>query len=127
MRSQDQERPAFPAEVPGYSLADQNRGTVRLFTGDKRWYTLEEFPATMNDCDRQRFYVLWRSLDPTAEVEATWVSFDDSEIETKAVRGSAGWQSNYGCSRPAFRLRSSGSRSTLTDVVVDVERWEAKT
>jgi hypothetical protein len=125
VRSQDQERPAFPDEVRGYSLADQNRETLRIFTGDKQWYTLDQFPATMNGCDQQRFYVRWRSLDPTAEVEATWVSSDGSEIENKAVRGSAGWQSNYGCSQPAFRLQKSGPGSTLDDVVVEVQRWVA--
>ena len=124
MRSQDQERPAFPAEVPGYSLADQNNETVRIFS-DKRWQLLYEFPATMNGCDQQRFYVRWRSLDPSADVEATWLSGDGSVLLTKSVRGSAGWQSNDGCSQPAFRLHSSGSRSTLDDVVVDVRRWTA--
>jgi hypothetical protein len=110
--------------VRGYSLADENRETVRVFD-DEQWQLLEQFPATMNGCDQQRFYIRWRSLDPTAEVEATWVSSDGSEIENKAVRGSAGWQSNYGCSQPAFRLRKSGSGSTLDDVVVDVQRWQA--
>ena len=125
VRSQDQERPAFPDEVPGYSLVDQNNETLRIFTGDKRWQTPYQFPATMNGCDQQRFYVGWRSLDPTAEVEATWVSSDGSVIENKPVRGSAGWQSDYGCSAPAFRLHSSGSRSTLDDIVVDVQLWTA--
>ena len=124
VRSQDQERPAFPAEVPGYSLADQNNETVRIFS-DKRWQLLYEFPATMNGCDQQRFYVRWRSLDPSAEVDATWVSSDGSMIENKVVRGSAGWQAGYGCSQPAFRLHSSRSRSTLDDVVVDVQLWTA--
>jgi serine/threonine protein kinase len=125
VRSEDQERPAFPDAVPGYSLADQNRETVRVFTGTKQWQTPEDFPATGSECDQQRFYVRWVSLDPSADVEATWVSYDGSEVESKSVRGSAGWQSNDGCSRPAFRLRSSGSRSTLTDLVVEVQRWAA--
>ena len=124
MRSQDQERPAFPDEVPGYSLADQNRETVRIFD-DKQWQIIDQFPATTDECDQRRFYVRWRSLDPAAEVEATWVSSDGSEIENKAVRGSAGWQSNDGCSQPAFRLHSTGRGSTLDDVVVDVQRWDA--
>jgi serine/threonine protein kinase len=124
VRSQDQERPAFPDEVPGYSLADQHRETVRVFD-DKQWQMLYQLPATMNECAQRRFFVRWRSLDPTAEVEATWVSADGSEVENKAVRGTAGWQSNYGCSQPAFRLRSSGSGSPLDDVVVDVQRWDA--
>jgi hypothetical protein len=97
---------------------------VRLFD-DKRWQTLYQFPATMNGCDQQRFYVRWRSLDPSAEVEATWLSYNGSIVLSKAVRGSAGWQSSDGCSQPGFRLRSSGSESTLMDVVVDVQRWEA--
>ena len=125
VRSQDQERPAFPEEVPGYSLADEDNETVRIFRGDKGWQTLYRFPATMNGCGQQRFYVRWRSLDPSADVEATWLSGDGSVLLTKSVRGSAGWQSNDGCSQPAFRLRSSGSRSTLDDVVVDVRRWTA--
>jgi hypothetical protein len=79
----------------------------------------------MNGCDQQRFYVRWRSLDPTADVEATWLTYDGSDVLSKAVRGSAGWQSSDGCSQPAFRLHSGRSESTLTDVVVDVQRWEA--
>ena len=124
VRSQDQEPPAFPGEVRGYSLADRNRETVRIFD-DKQWQIIDRFPATMDECDQQRFYVRWRSLDPAAEVEATWVSSDGSEIEKKAVRGSAGWQSNYGCSQPAFRLRSSGNEAALDDIVVEVQRWTA--
>jgi hypothetical protein len=125
VNSQDQERPAFPEEVPGYSLADEDSETLRVFTGEKQWQGLDGFPATMNGCSQQRFYVRWRSLDPTAEVEATWAGSDGSLIESKVVRGTAGWQSNFGCSQPAFRLHSSGGRSTLTDVVVDVQRWAA--
>jgi serine/threonine protein kinase len=126
VRSQDQERPAFPDEVPGYSLADETSQTVRLVDGDKRWQALYPFPAAMSGCDHRRFYVRWRALDPSAEVEATWVSADRRAIESKAARGSAGWQSNYACSQPAFRLRSGGGdRSTLTDVIVDVQRWDA--
>jgi hypothetical protein len=124
VRSQDEARPAFPDEVSGYSLDDEDRATLRVFTGGKQWQTLEDFPATMNGCDEQRFHVRWRSLDPTADVEATWLNYDGS-VENKAVRGSAGWQSSFGCSQPAFRLHSSGNGSTLTDVVVDVQRWEA--
>jgi serine/threonine protein kinase len=124
VRSQDQEPPAFPDEVPGYSLGDQNRETVRIFD-DKQWQIIDQFPATMDGCDQHRFYVRWRSLDPTAEVEATWVSSDGSEVAKKSVRGSAGWQSNYGCSQPAFRLRSSDGGSTHDDVVVEVQRWNA--
>jgi serine/threonine protein kinase len=125
VRSQSEARPAFPEEVTGFSLDDENRVTTRVFSGEKQWRTLDEFPATMNGCDQQRFYVRWRSLDPSAEVEATWLSYDGSEVLSKAVRGSAGWQSSDGCSQPGFRLRSSGRGSTLTDVVVDVQRWEA--
>ena len=124
VHSQDQERPAFPDEVHGYRLADQNRETVRIFD-DKQWQIIDQFPATTDGCDQQRFYVRWRSLDPAAQVDATWVSSDGSEIENKAVRGSAGWQSNDGCSKPAFRLHSSGGGSSLDDVVVDVQRWDA--
>jgi serine/threonine protein kinase len=125
VRSQDEARPPFPQEVSGYSLDDENRESVRVFTGDKQWQTLEDFPATMNGCDEQRFYVRWRSLDPSAEVEATWLSDDGSVVLTKAVRGPAGWQSSDGCGQPGFRLHKSRSGSTLTDVVIEVQRWTA--
>jgi serine/threonine protein kinase len=125
VRSPSEARPPFPEEVPGYSLDDEDRQTVRVFSGEKQWRTLDDFPATMNGCDQQRFYVRWRSLDPTADVEATWLTYDGSDVLSKAVRGSAGWQSSDGCSQPAFRLHSGRSESTLTDVVVDVQRWEA--
>jgi serine/threonine protein kinase len=125
VRSQDEARPPFPDEVTGYSLSDENRDTVRVFTGEKEWQTLQDFPATMNGCAEQRFYVRWRSLDPSAEVEATWLSDDGSVVLSKVVRGSAGWQSSFGCGQPAFRLHKSRGGSALTDVVVDVQRWEA--
>ena len=78
----------------------------------------------MNGCDQQRFYIRWRSLNPSALVESTFLSAPDLIVINKPVRGEAGWMSGYGCGQPGFRLVSSRDGSTLADIIVEVERWQ---
>lgn len=114
--------PRFPDSVDGYSLNKSWHEVVRAFDGDE-WSTIYEFPATMNGCSLQRFYVRWRAVNPSATVEVTFLSTDEIVLATPAS-GSAGWMSGYGCGQPAFRLEQSDDGSTLTDVAVEVQQWE---
>jgi serine/threonine protein kinase len=116
--------PAIPTAVEGYEVSQTWKTTVRAFEGTE-WSTLFEFPATMNGCSQQRFYVRWRSLNPDAVVEATFVSSPDLIVMNEPAEGAVGWQSGYGCGQPAFRIRQSTDGSTLADVAVEVSRWEA--
>lgn len=106
-----------------YSLTYGWRDTVRAFEGAD-WSTIHEFPATMNGCGLQRFYVRWRAANPAATVEATFLGSPDEILLDDPVAGAAGWMSGYGCGQPAFRVKSSTDESTLTDVVAGVQRWE---
>lgn len=112
--------PAFPRTVEGYELADEWRTTIRAFTGDT-WVSSSSFPATMNGCDQQRFYVRWRAPQ---SVEATFRSMDGIALSDPAT-GTAGFMSSYGCSRPSFQVATSVGGSTLVDVVVEVQRWSS--
>ncbi|WP_154814625.1 hypothetical protein [Actinophytocola xinjiangensis] len=115
--------PPFPDAVEGYDLSREWRETVRAFSGTE-WATIYEFPLTMNGCSLQRFYVRWRAVNEQSTVQTTFVSVDDIVLEGP-VDGAAGWMSGYGCGQPAFRMKSSTDESTLTDVVVEVQQWNA--
>jgi hypothetical protein len=78
----------------------------------------------MNGCDLQRFYIRWRSVNTSATVEVTFLSTGDEIVLGNPVAGAAGWMSGYGCGQPGFRLKQSSDTSTLTDVAVEVQRWE---
>lgn len=120
-----QSPPPFPTAATGYSFSRSVQTTVRAFEGTK-WATVTDFPATMNGCDQQRFYIRWRSLNPSAAIQATFVSSPDDIVLDAPVTGTAGWQSGYGCGQPAFRLSSTASDgSTLADVVVEYQVWTA--
>jgi hypothetical protein len=84
---------------------------------------MTNFPATMNGCVQQRFYVRWRSLNPNAVVEASFGSVPEGFVLDRPVSGFAGWQSGYGCGQPVFLLKSSRDGSTLTDIIVEVQRF----
>lgn len=115
--------PSFPETVPGYVLTKSWRETVRVFEGTE-WSTAVEFPATMNGCSLQRFYIRWRAINEAAQVEATFVSSPDLIQMTDSATGAVGWMSGYGCGQPAFRMIEPADGSTLTDAVLEVQRWE---
>ncbi|GLZ40776.1 serine/threonine protein kinase [Actinokineospora sp. NBRC 105648] len=115
--------PAFPTKVDGYTLVDTIKDTPRAFTGTE-WTTVTDFPLTMNGCDRQRFYIRWRALNREAVVESTLLNAAD-EVAGDTAKGTAGWMSSDGCGQPAFRMPAAAGESTLTDVVVEAQRWEA--
>jgi hypothetical protein len=115
--------PAFPDAVEGYSLNREWRETVRAFEG-MEWATVYEFPATMNSCGLQRFYIRWRTANEQATAEATFLSSTGDIVLEDPVAGVAGWMSSYGCGQPAFRMKSSADESTLTDVVIEIQQWE---
>lgn len=116
------EPPEFPSRVDGYELAGEWRSIERAFESAD-WTTIYEFPATMNGCVRQRFYVRWRAANPDAVVEATMVSTGVIVLVEPAA-GAVGWMSGSGCAQPAFRMQDSAGESTLTDVFVEVQQWK---
>jgi serine/threonine protein kinase len=115
--------PPFPAKVSGYTLENAWRDTPRAFQGAE-WTTLYEFPATMNGCSQQRFYIRWRSVNPNATIEASLISSFDEILLHGPAPGAAGWMSSYGCAQPAFRFITSTDDSSLSDIVVEVQQWE---
>jgi hypothetical protein len=117
--------PEFPARVDGFALVREWRETTRVFEGLSDWSTLVEFPATMNGCGMQRFYVRWRASDPDAEIEATLVSSPDLIVMVEWGTGAVGWMAGSGCAQPAFRMGLLPGDATLTDVVVEVQQWES--
>jgi len=117
--------PEFPGQVDGYSLTREWRDTTRVFEHLDDWSTLYDFPATMNGCGMQRFYVRWRAAASDAVVEATLVSMPDVIVMTGSSDGAVGWMTGHGCGQPAFRLRSLPGEGNLTDVVVEVQQWES--
>ena len=88
--------PSFPDSVEGYSFSRVWRETVRAFEGEE-WSTIYEYPATMNGCGLQRFYIRWRAANQQATVEATFLSTPDEIVLEDPVAGAAGWMSGYGC------------------------------
>lgn len=115
--------PSFPPSVDDYALANEWRTTVRLF-GHDSWSTTADFPATMNGCVNQRFYVRWRVLDPKVTVEATILDSAGRIVRTDVASGKAGWMASWGCGQPGLRLGARVDRGTMANVVVEVQRWK---
>jgi hypothetical protein len=117
--------PAFPEHVDRFAPKREWRETTRVFENTDDWSTLYDFPATMNGCGMQRFYVRWRAAAPEAMIEATLVSVPDVIVMVDSGVGSVGWMAGWGCGQPAFRLRSLPGDGNLIDVVVEVQQWES--
>jgi len=76
--------------VDRFALEQEWRETTRVFEDTDDWSTLYDFPATMNGCGLQRFYVRWRAAAPEAVVEATLVSVPDVIVMAGSSVGSVG-------------------------------------
>jgi hypothetical protein len=116
----------FPRTVPGYVLEDSF--TTRLDVVEaKRFIVFGDLPVknvSYDQCRRQRFFVRWRSVDPTALVEATFVDAQVRTVQNHPVSGTSGWQSSFGCVQPAMRIRPpAGSRPDHTVVVAQMQVW----
>jgi hypothetical protein len=116
--------PGFPDRVAGFALAREWRETTRVFEHTADWSTLYEFPATMNGCGMQRFFIRWRTAAPGVVIEATLVSAPDLIVMVEPDAGTVGWMAGSGCGQPAFRMRSSSGDGNLADVIIEVQRWE---
>lgn len=117
--------PGFPSHVDGFALVREWRETTRVFENVGDWSTLYDFPATMNGCGMQRFYIRWRAAAAEAVVEATLVSTGDLIVMADSSTGTVGWMAGWGCGQPAFRLQSLTGEGNLTDVVIEVQQWES--
>ena len=120
--------PEFPTQVEGYDLAYQEAlDPSRAFWQQPN--PVWGFPATMNGCAQQRFYLRWRPLDENAQIQATWTYNGTGTIEPDGgeATGKSGWMSSYGCTVPAFAVVGhdtyTGPGNPITDVVVELQVW----
>jgi hypothetical protein len=81
--------PAWPEHFNGYRFLREETGGVRVFGGQKP-ATVADFPATMNGCAHQRFFIRWRTLGGHS-VAASLVSVPDLITVETAAYGSSGW------------------------------------
>ena len=113
------ELPAWPEYFDGYRFLREESASVRVF-GGQGLATVVDFPATMNGCAHQRFFVRWRALGGQS-VAASLVSAPDRITVESAAYGSAGWMSSHGCGQPAWELLHDDSSSI--DVQLTWQVW----
>ena len=116
----------FLGALSGFELVDSSASTVTV-TENRYFSAVGELPvrtATYDECRRQRFFVRWMALDPTAVVESTFVDEHVRTVQNRPVQGSSGWQSSYGCVQPAMRIRPpSGDAPDRAVVLVETQVW----
>ncbi|MEU7612328.1 hypothetical protein [Micromonospora sp. NPDC049204] len=111
--------PAWPDHFEGYRFLREESGSVRVFAG-QGLATVVGFPATMNGCAHQRFFIRWRTLGGQS-VAASLVSVPDLITVETAAYGPGGWMSSHGCGQPAWELvQDDGS---LVDVHIAWQVW----
>ncbi|MBQ0905783.1 hypothetical protein [Micromonospora sp. U21] len=113
------ESPAWPEHFDGYRLLREESGSVRVF-GGQGLATVMGFPATMNGCAHQRFFIRWRTLGGQS-VAASLVSVPDLITVEPAAYGSSGWMSSDGCGQPAWELIHDDN--SLVDVQLAWQVW----
>ena len=119
------EAPDFPLELDHWTLQSEWSTLPRAFTD--QWSlaagpSYDEFPATMNGCNDQRFLVRWRVVDEGVDVRAAMV--DTVGGVWKQTSGHAGWMDLDGCYTPGFQLVGpTDAGSTLVDVAVEVQQY----
>ncbi|WP_199515978.1 hypothetical protein [Nucisporomicrobium flavum] len=111
--------PAWPRHFEGYRFLREESGGVRVF-GGQGLAIMSDFPATMNGCAHQRFFVRWRTLGGHS-VAASLVSVPDLITVEAAAYGSSGWMSSHGCGQPAWEVIKD--EQSLVDVVVSWQVW----
>lgn len=122
--------PAFPAALPGWTLASSWSTFPRVPAGGLVAVSGPgggAFPATTTSCSTQRFLLRWQADAPDALVQATW-----SGAGSGAATGAGGWLDTDGCRSPTLALvghtTTPGVESeglALTDVAVQVQRYVA--
>jgi hypothetical protein len=111
--------PTWPKHFDGYRFLREESGDVRVF-GGQGLATVGDFPATMNGCAHQRFFIRWRTLGGHS-VAASLVSVPDLITVDGAAYGSSGWMSSDGCGQPAWEVIHD--ERLLVDVHVSWQVW----
>ncbi len=126
--------PAFPPALPGWQLTAAWTQTTRAFTG--QWRPLagpggeENYPATMNGCDQQRFLLRYRVLNESTTVIPGWThsppANNPAAPEQTLTPAHSGWLALDGCQVPMFTFdATNASSANLVDVAVEVQRYTA--
>jgi hypothetical protein len=118
----------FPTELDHWALQSSWSTMPRAFSGDEWSPTsgpdYSSYPVTMNGCSAQRFLIRWRAVDEGVTVLAATI--DTAGAVQQQVSGGRGWMDTDGCVTPGFRLADDlPDGSTLTDVTVEVQRYQA--
>lgn len=111
--------PEWPQTFTGYRFDREGSAGLRLFSG-KDITVITDFPATMNGCAHQRFFIRWRSLGDRS-VEASLVSTPDLITVHEAVTGSSGWMASHGCGQPAWKFLED--ENSMADIQVNWQVW----
>lgn len=118
----------FPAELDRWALQSSWSTMPRAFSGEEWSPTsgpdYSSYPVTMNGCSAQRFLIRWRAVDDGVTVLAATI--DTAGTVQQQVSGASGWMDTDGCVTPGFRLPGDlTDGSTLTDVTVEVQQYQA--
>ncbi|RIW39881.1 hypothetical protein D3H59_30140 [Micromonospora endophytica] len=112
------DRPDWPSTWPGYRFDRSGDGIIRVFGGPDS-ALIDGFPATMNGCAHQRFFIRWRALGGH-QVTAMLVSMPDLIPMADPVSGTSGWFASHGCAQPSWSWPDS---EILVDVQVSWQVW----
>lgn len=110
--------PSWPVSYPGYRYDSEGSTSVRIFGGQGP-AVVDGFPATMNGCAHQRFFVRWRTLGEE-QVRVQVVASPDLIPIAEVAEGSAGWIASHGCGQPSWTI---AAESQIVDVHVRWQRW----
>ncbi|TNH26841.1 hypothetical protein FHG89_19850 [Micromonospora orduensis] len=110
--------PDWPVSYPGYRYDSEGSASVRIF-GGKGPVVVDGFPAKMNGCAHQQFFVRWRALGEE-QIRVQVVASPDLIPIAEAAEGSAGWMASHGCGQPSWTV---AAESQIVDVHVRWQRW----
>ncbi|WP_281904352.1 hypothetical protein [Phytohabitans aurantiacus] len=113
-----EELPSWPVSYPGYRYDTEGSASVRVFGGQGA-VVIDGFPATMNGCAHQQFFVRWRTLGKE-QVSVQVVSMPDLIPIADPAEGSSGWIASHGCGQPSWTIAAA---SQIADVHVRWQRW----
>ena len=112
------DRPDWPAAWPGYRFDRTGDALIRVFGGPDP-AVIDGFPATMNGCAHQLFFIRWWALGDH-RMTARLVSMPDLIPMSDPVSGTSGWFASHGCAQPAWSKQDS---EILADVQVTWQVW----
>lgn len=117
--------PEAPERWGDYVLNDSWDGQVRVFEGSGvesiRGKDDGRFPATMNGCGSQMYFVTFRSVADPVQLEAQLINAVDEPVASEVLNN--GWMLGTNCATPSFAFHSSDAEGNLTDVAYTVHEY----